>query len=104
MVPATSAAQDPASQKNAQKDRKTASSLTGCVDQKEGLFVLVDDRGLETVASLEADGFPTESFAKHVGHKVTVRGKSRTEGARLVFQVRSIETLSDTCAPSPQPE
>jgi hypothetical protein len=28
------------------------------------------------MADLEADGFPTEGFAKHMGHKVTVRGTS----------------------------
>lgn len=78
---------------------KTGSSLTGCIDEKEGRYVLVDERTLNPVANLEADGFETEGFAKHVGHKVTVRGTSSPGGAVPVFKVRSIETVSDTCAP-----
>ena len=63
---------------------------------------LVDDRNLSPAADLEADGFPTEGFAKHVGHKVTVRGTSSSGSTRPVFKVRSIDTLSETCAPTPQ--
>jgi hypothetical protein len=86
--------------KTAQK-AKTA-SLKGCVDQKEGRYVLVDERTLNTVANLEADGFETEGFAKHVGHKVTVRGTSNPGGAVPIFKVRSIETVSDACVPQPE--
>jgi len=80
---------------------KTA-SLTGCIDEKEGRYVLVDERTLNPVANLEADGFETEGFAKHVGHKVTVRGTSNPGGAVPVFKVRSIETVSDACVPQPE--
>lgn len=76
--------------------------LTGCVDQQEGRYVLTDDRTLSPVADLEADGFPTEGFAKHVGHKVTIRGISSSGSARPVFKVRTIETVSETCAPNTQ--
>jgi hypothetical protein len=76
-------------------------SLTGCIDQQEGRYVLVNDRTLSAVAVLEADGFPTEGFAKHMGHKVTVRGISSPSGALPLFKVRGIETVSDTCAPQP---
>jgi hypothetical protein len=82
----------------------TGASLTGCLDEKEGHYILVDDRSLEPVADLEADGFPTEGFAKHMGHKVTVQGTSNTTGTRPVFKVRTIETVSETCAPTPQAE
>lgn len=84
------------------KQAASGSSLSGCVDQKEGHYILVDDRNLSPVADLEADGFPTEGFAKHVGHKVTVRGTSSSGSTRPVFKVRSIETVSETCAPTPQ--
>ncbi|HXS96228.1 MAG TPA: hypothetical protein VN736_16610 [Candidatus Limnocylindrales bacterium] len=73
--------------------------MTGCVDEQDGKYVLVDDRTLNPIASLEADGFPTEGFAKHMGHKVTVRGTSSTGGAKPVFKVRTIEPVADTCAP-----
>ena len=91
--------------KKAQTGKKQAaseSSLTGCVDEKEGHYILVDDRNLSPVADLEADGFPTEGFAKHVGHKVTVRGTSSPGSTRPLFKVRRIETLSENCAPTPQ--
>src|ERR1035438_7455157 len=73
------------------KQAASGSSLSGCVDEKEGHYILVDDRSLTPVADLEADGFPTEGFAKHVGHKVTVRGTSTSGSARPVFKVRSID-------------
>src|SRR5438477_11154355 len=76
-----------------------AASLTGCVDEQDGRYVLVDERALQPIADLEADGFPTEGFAKHMGHRVTVRGTSSSGGTRPIIKVRSIQTLSDTCAP-----
>ena len=82
-----------------QKKKPEGASLTGCVDQQDGQFVLVDDHDLKVVANLDAEGFPAEGFAKHVGSKVTVRGISTTGGPRPVFKVRSIETVNETCAP-----
>ena len=84
--------------KVAQKKVATA-SLTGCVDQQEGKYVLVEDHEMKVIANLDAEGFPVEGFAKHVGQKVTVRGTSNPDGARPVFKVRTIETVSETCAP-----
>jgi hypothetical protein len=78
------------------------SSLTGCVDEQDGHYVLVDERTLMPIASLEADGFPTEGFAKHLGHKVTVRGTSNSGTDRPVFKVRSVEAISDACGPQNQ--
>jgi hypothetical protein len=75
------------------------SALTGCVDEQEGHYVLIDDRTMSPIANLEAQGFPTESFAKHLGHKVTVRGIVSSTGARPTFKVRSIETVSESCGP-----
>ena len=71
-------------------------SLTGCVDEVDGHYLMLNDKR-EPVANLEAEGFETEGFAKHVGHKVTVRGTSNSGGARPTFRVRSIETVSETC-------
>ena len=96
---AASQAEKRGAQTTQQKKKPEGASLTGCVDQQEGQYVLVNDRDLNVVASLEAEGFPTEGFAKHVGHKVTVRGISNPSGVRPVFKVRTIETISETCAP-----
>jgi hypothetical protein len=81
-----------------EKKSETASSMTGCVDQQDGRYVLIDDRGLNRIADLEADGFPEEGFAKHMGHKVIVRG-IKNAGDTPRFKVRTIETVNETCAP-----
>jgi hypothetical protein len=73
-------------------------SLTGCIDEQEGLWVLVNDQTMAVIANLAADGFPTEGFAKHMGHKVTVRGTTNSGDSRPLFKVRSIETIRETCA------
>jgi hypothetical protein len=72
-------------------------SLTGCVDEQEGKWVLVNDQTLAIIANLAADGFPTEGFAKYMGHKVTVQGTASTGGPGSTFKVRSIKTISETC-------
>jgi hypothetical protein len=79
------------------KAKAEAGSMTGCVDQQDGKYVLVDDRSLSPVADLEADGFPTEGFAKHVGNKVTVRGTVNSNGPRPLVKVRSIQRVSEGC-------
>lgn len=83
----------------APKQEANPASLTGCVDEQNGLYVLTDDREMKPIANLRADGFPQEGFAKHVGHKVTVRGTSSPGDPRPTFKVRSITTVSETCAP-----
>jgi len=85
--------------KSPSKSKSNTASMTGCIDEQDGRYVLLDERSRDPLASLEAEGFETEGFAKHVGHKVTVRGTSNSEGARPIFRVRSIETVSDTCGP-----
>jgi hypothetical protein len=92
------------SQKQPAKQEQKTTSMTGCVDEQEGHYVLVDDRSLARIADLEADGFPNEGFAKHMGHKVTVRGMSTANGTRPLFKVRTVDTVSETCAPQPAPQ
>jgi len=74
------------------------------VDQQEGRYVLVDDHSLQAIADLEAEGFPTEGFAKHLGQMVTVRGTTNPGSTRPLFKVRSVETVKDTCAPASSTE
>lgn len=87
-------------EKKAQTNRALA-ALTGCVDEQQGQYVLIDDRTLNPIADLYADGFPKEGFARHLGHKVTVRGSSTQGSSRPQFKVRSVETVSENCAPQP---
>ena len=91
--------QKPGQKKEQPKSKNASASLTGCVDEDEGQYILIDGRSRAPIANLEADGFPKESFAKHLGHKVTVRGTSNPGEGRPLFKVRSIEAISDTCAP-----
>jgi hypothetical protein len=89
----------PQSDEHSRNNAPTKSSLTGCVDEQHENYVLVDDRQLKPIADLEANGFPTESFAKYLGHKVTVRGTSSPGTKRPLFKVRAIEPVSDVCRP-----
>jgi hypothetical protein len=86
----------------ARQQKSKADSMTGCIDEQEGRYVLIDNRTMSVVAALEADGFPTEGFAKHVGHRVTIRGTVSPDGAVPHFRVRNIVPISDTCAPQPE--
>jgi hypothetical protein len=96
----------PAPQEQKQQPKKesksTSDSMTGCVDEQSGRYVLTNDRDLALIAILEADGFPTEAFAKHMGHKVTVQGTiiPSGTGTQPTFKVRSVVAVSDTCAPA----
>jgi hypothetical protein len=87
-------------QKQKQKESKkdSTATLTGCVDEPEGRYVMISEQSRDVIADLAADGFETEGFAKHVGHKVTVRGTSNPGTTRPLFRVRSVETISDACA------
>ncbi|MEI9975398.1 MAG: hypothetical protein WDO73_27025 [Ignavibacteriota bacterium] len=53
---------------------------------------------MATIATLAADGFPVEAFAKYMGHKVSVRGTANSDGSSSTFKVREIKTISETCA------
>jgi hypothetical protein len=91
--------QSPATDPKAKPEPKgQPASLTGCVDEQEGKWVLVNDQTMAVIANLAADGFPTEAFAKHMGQRVTVRGTRSSDASRPVFKVRSIEMISETCA------
>lgn len=82
------------------ESKKAGSSMTGCVDEQNGRYVLTNDTDLALIAILEADGFPTEAFAKHLGHKVTIRGTVIPGGTQPTFKVRSVAAVSDSCTPS----
>ena len=76
----------------------TPSALTGCLDEQDGKWVLVNAQTMAVIANLAADGFPAEGFAKHMGQKITVRGTGSPAGSPPLFKVRSVEIISETCA------
>lgn len=73
-------------------------SLTGCVDQVEGQYMLVEQQSLKRLAALRAETFEQEGFAKHLGQKVTVQGRLSSEEGRPVMRVRSVKTVSEVCS------
>ena len=80
-----------------QPEKTGAASLTGCIDEQNGKYLMIDGRTRDPIADLAAEGFENEGFAKHVGHTVTVRGISSPGESRPLFRVRSIEPISDSC-------
>lgn len=76
-----------------------AQTYTGCVDERDGAFVLTGDRELVTKAVLRGDGFTDDAFARHVGHKVKVEAVLSKEGDKQVLRVKKITTVSESCEP-----
>jgi hypothetical protein len=80
-------------------------SLTGCVDERDGEYVLTNDTNLQPTARLKpAAGSPEDNFARHVGHKVKLRGVLSKQDPLPIMTVESVETVSETCAPSVETE
>jgi hypothetical protein len=83
------------------KARPAKTSLNGCIDEHDGQYVLTNDTNLQPTARLKpAAGSPEDNFARHMGHKVTVRGVLSKEEPLPVMTVESVETVSQTCAPA----
>jgi hypothetical protein len=87
--------------KSGSKSKPAQQSLTGCVDERDGRYVLLDDQMLHKIADLQSVGAEPEAvFAKHLGHKVIVKGSKSSEQENPVFRVTSIEEVSGVCAPA----
>jgi hypothetical protein len=80
-------------------NRQVQESMTGCVDEQDGNYVLLDDKMEKKLADLEAVGASNEAFfAKHLGHTVTVKGRKPSEQDPK-FRVSSVEDIAPVCAP-----
>jgi hypothetical protein len=71
-------------------------SLTGCIDEQYGQYVLLDNQMLK-ITNLQSAGTEKEVFAKFVGHKVQVRG-TKSSGPKGTFTVTGIEQIADNCS------
>jgi hypothetical protein len=68
-------------------------SITGCVDERNGHYVLRDAQSSQLL-SLQAPGSDEDSyFAKFVGHKVLVNGVKSSEAVKVAH----IEQVADMC-------
>lgn len=79
--------------------RPKAETLTGCVDQKQGKYVLTDDGMLKTLALIEWVDQNQENFARYVGHKVSVTGQRSGQADPPLFKVASLKDIAETCSP-----
>lgn len=70
-------------------------SLTGCIDEQFGQYVLLDDQ-MQKIVRLQSAGSEKDVFAKYLGHKVHVRG-TKSSGTKVTFTVTGIEQIADNC-------
>ncbi len=73
----------------------TPQSLTGCIDEQFGQYVLLDGQMVKIV-SLQSAGPNKDVFAKYLGRQVQVRG-TKSSGPKATFTVTSIEQIAETC-------
>ena len=73
-------------------------SLTGCVDEQFGQYILLDGQ-MQKIVDLQSAGSEKDVFAKYVGHKVEVRG-TMSSGPKTTFTVAGIVQIADTCGPA----
>ena len=74
---------------------KASQSLTGCVDEQDGQYILLDNQMLK-IANLQSEGSDQEVFAKHLGRMVKVKG-TKSAGQEGTFTVTSIEPIPGNC-------
>ena len=78
-------------------------SASGCLDEEPGpQYVLRGERELRLLYRLEPDGFPVQNFARFLGHRVKLSGRTYTREGKDIMKVKSIKTLAGHCAPPPQ--
>ena len=73
-------------------------SLTGCIDEQFGQYVLLDGSMLK-IAGLRSAGPNNDVFAKYVGHEVQVKG-TRSTDQKATFTVTGIVQIADICGQS----
>lgn len=69
--------------------------ITGCLDQRGEGYVLKSEKDMKDVTKLKGKAFSDDSFARYVGHKVTVSGDRDGE----LLLVTKIVNVADTCSP-----
>jgi hypothetical protein len=73
-------------------------SLTGCVDEQFGQYVLLDGRMVK-ITGLQYAGPNKDIFAKFVGHEVQLKG-TKSQGPKATFTVTGIVQVADVCGQS----
>ena len=79
--------------------RDKLSWMNGCVNNQEGHCVLAGDPTPGRIAGSKANGFLTQAVGRYMGQRVTVREMCSMGGSGTRFEVRTVETASETYAP-----
>lgn len=85
--------------KKTPKENANQKTFVGCVDQQGDNYVLTGDKMLRVKAVLQGDGFPNDAFAKHVGHKVQVKGTLGSDADPKTILVKTVTTVANECVP-----
>jgi len=88
-------AQDPPKkgqqQEQQQADRPGEETLTGCLTEQQGSFMIATQSGEQLAVSGAAD------LSKHKDHTVKLTGKRSDEGGKTKLTVSKIEHVSASC-------
>lgn len=76
-------------------DSRAQQSLTGCMDEQAGQYVLLDNQ-MRKIVRLQPAGSDREVFAKHLGRMVQVKGTQSTT-QKGTFIVAGIEQVPGNC-------
>jgi hypothetical protein len=79
-----------------QSASKVQQSLTGCIDEQDGQYVLLDDQ-MRKITRLQSAGSDKDVFAKYLGSMVQVSGTKSFEQT-ATFKVTSIKQVAGNCA------
>jgi hypothetical protein len=90
----------PADKKAKKSPAPSITSITGCVDQRNGGYVLTEDTDMKPIMKLHWEGDQDSMFARHVGHRVTVEGAVSSSETGLVLNVKKVTEVSDSCMPA----
>jgi len=104
LVAQTSEKPSPVKQAEKKSASKVQQVMTGCLDEQDGTYVLLEERNMTKIISLQAVNAGNEAvFAKHMGEKVRVKGvKSPDQNGTL--NVTSIEKIAASCVPDTAPK
>ena len=89
------AADNPIQWPTASKSAAAPQSLTGCVDEQFGQYILLDGQ-MAKIVNLQSAGSNQDIFAKYVGREVRVKG-TKSSGSKATFTVTGIEQIAETC-------
>ena len=75
-----------------QADRPGDATITGCLSEQAGAFMIAEPGGQQISVSGSPD------LSKHKDHTVKLTGTKSEEGGKTTFNVSKIEMVSASCA------